>query len=162
MGYDEFDELVAELSARQEPGDTLFVLPQTDSTPQLHPRTGMPPPGTWIKGWRWYFRPDFVLPALLDEWESAPPTWMVVFPSFITPGESGIDALLDFTRERYELRFTVRRHLRSWRGAGLSSVGGRRRMIQLSRRGAALYQMLSLVVALLLLYAVGFLPVCAA
>ena len=107
LGYDEFDELVAELGARQEAGDTLFVLPQTDSTPQLHPRTGMPPPGTWIKGWRWYFRPDFVLPALLDEWESAPPTWMVVFPLFITQGESGIDALLEFTRERYELRFTV-------------------------------------------------------
>ena len=107
LGYDEFDELAAELDARKTAGDTLFILPQTDSTPQLHPRTGMLPPGTWIKGWRWYFRPEFVLPTLLDEWAAAPPTWIVIFPSFIESGESGIDALLEFTRAHYDWRFSV-------------------------------------------------------
>ena len=69
LGYDEFDALVDALNAEKAAGDTLFVLPQTDSTPQLHPRANMLPPGTWIKGWRWYFRPDFVLETLRREWD---------------------------------------------------------------------------------------------
>ena len=74
LAYDEFDPIVAQLLAESAADDTLFVLPETDSTPQLHARTGLLPPGTWIKGWRWYFRPKFVLPALIDEWAEQAPT----------------------------------------------------------------------------------------
>lgn len=107
LGYDEFDELVAQLLQETEVEDTLFVLPETDSSPQLHARTGLLPPGRWIKGWRWYFRPDFVLPALIEDWASQSPAWVVVFPDLIPAGEPGISQLLALVHGNYQLRFTV-------------------------------------------------------
>ena len=107
LAYDEFDDLVYTLKVNKQDGDTLFVLPETDSTPQLHPRTDMMPPGTWIKGWRWYFRPYFVLPTLKRDWENKPPTWVVVFPEIISAGAPGILNLLQIVEERYQLQFTV-------------------------------------------------------
>ncbi len=107
LGYDEFDELAAQLSAASEAGDTLFVLPETDSTPQLHARLGLLPSATWVKGWRWYFRPDFVLPRLLDEWAAQPPTWVVVLPDLMPAGQPGISQLLAIVQRDYELRFSV-------------------------------------------------------
>ena len=107
LAYDEFDPVVAQLLAESVADDTLFVLPETDSTPQLHARTGLLPPGTWIKGWRWYFRPKFVLPALIDEWAEQPPTWVIVFPDMIPAGEPGILQLLEIVLGDYQLRFTV-------------------------------------------------------
>ena len=106
LAYDEFAELVDEWRPRIEPGDTLFVLPETDSTPQLHPLTGMMPPGTWIKGWRWYFRPPFVLSTLTREWEANPPDWIAVFPDFIPAAQPGVQALLAVVEQRYRLAFT--------------------------------------------------------
>ena len=105
LAYDEFEALAAALKAEKAEGDTLFVLPETDSTPQLHPLTGMMPPGIWIKGWRWYFRPEFVLETLQAEWERHPPTWVVVFPELTAAGEPGILALLEMVERRYEWRF---------------------------------------------------------
>ena len=105
LAYDEFRELAADLRARAEPDDTLFVLPETDSTPQLHPLTGMLPPGVWVKGWRWYFEPERVLATLLAEWAQAPPTWLVVFPHLTDAGEPGISHLLDIVEARYTLAF---------------------------------------------------------
>ena len=107
LAYDEFDPVVAQLLAESVAEDTLFVLPETDSTPQLHARTGLLPPGTWIKGWRWYFRPEFVLPTLQDEWAAQPPTWVIVFPDMIPAGEPGILQLLEIVQGDYQLRFTV-------------------------------------------------------
>ena len=89
LAYDEFRQLASQLGERAEAGDTLFVLPETDSTPQLHPLTGMLPPGVWVKGWHWYFKPAGVLDRLTAEWETAPPTWIVVFPSL--PGPASPD-----------------------------------------------------------------------
>ncbi|MCY4537669.1 MAG: hypothetical protein OXE52_05485 [Chloroflexi bacterium] len=107
LGYDEFDEVVAQLLLASEPEETLFVLPETDSTPQLHARTGLLPPGAWIKGWRWYFRPDFVLPALIEEWSRQAPTWVVVFPDMIPAGQPGIAQLLAIVQREHQLQFTV-------------------------------------------------------
>lgn len=107
LAFDEFDELALSLNAEKAEGDTLFVLPETDSTPQLHPRTEMLPPGTWIKGWRWYFRPDFVLETLRVEWETNPPTWVVVFDDHIASGAPGILELLEIVRTRYDMRFSI-------------------------------------------------------
>ena len=105
LAYDEFRELASQISERAAPDDTLFVLPETDSTPQLHPLTGLLPPGAWVKGWRWYFEPTFVLERLTRDWESAPPTWMVVFPYLSASGEPGITALLDIVAARYTSAF---------------------------------------------------------
>ena len=102
LAYDEFRDLAAELKARAQPGDTLFILPEADSTPQLHPLTGMPPPGTWVKGWRWYFQPERVLETLTAEWEAAPPNWIIVFPELARAGEPGIKRLLAIVEARYE------------------------------------------------------------
>ncbi len=105
LAYDEFRELADQLKARAQPGDTLFILPEADSTPQLHPLTGLPPPGTWVKGWRWYFKPERVLNTLRTEWEAAPPDWIIVFPDLVAAGEPGIRHLLDIVDARYELAF---------------------------------------------------------
>ena len=107
LAYDEFDPVVAQVLTESVADDTLFVLPETDSTPQLHARTGLLPPGTWIKGWRWYFRPEFVLPTLEDEWATQAPTWVIVFPYMIPAGEPGILQLLEIVQGDYQLRFTV-------------------------------------------------------
>ena len=107
LAYDEFRELVAELQPLIAPDDTLFVLPETDSTPQLHPMTGMMPPATWIKGWNWYFEPNFVLPTLRDDWDSAPPTWVIVFPDLVASGTPGITDLLARVEAQYSLILTV-------------------------------------------------------
>ena len=106
LAYDEFGGLVDEWRPHIAPGDTLFVLPETDSTPQLHPLTGMMPPGTWVKGWRWYFRPDFVLSTLTEEWDSDPPDWIAVFPDLISGAQPGVQVLLDIVEGRYRLVFT--------------------------------------------------------
>jgi hypothetical protein len=107
LAYDEFRPLVAQLHPNITPDDTLFVLPETDSTPQLHPMTGMMPPPTWVKGWNWYFEPDFVLPTLTSDWDTSPPTWVIVFPDLIASGQPGIDTLMSRVDEAYRLEFTV-------------------------------------------------------
>lgn len=107
LAYDEFRELVAELEPLTEADDTLFVLPETDSTPQLHPMTNMLPPSTWIKGWNWYFEPEFVLPTLRDEWNETSPTWLIIFPDLLASGEPGINVLLEFVESDYALVFSV-------------------------------------------------------
>ncbi len=101
LGYDEFAEVAAVLNERAEAGDTLFVLPETDSSPQLHPLTKMPPPGVWVKGWHWYFRAEGVLDRLKDEWAEEAPTWIVVFPDLILPSEPAILELVAIAEERY-------------------------------------------------------------
>ena len=102
LGNDEFTEIVAELNQRKQAGDSLFVLPETDSTPQLHPLTNMLPPGVWVKGWHWYFRAQGVLDRLKHEWTDNPPTWLVVFPDLIPPGKAAILDLVAIANERYQ------------------------------------------------------------
>lgn len=105
--YDEYRPLVAQIAPLQEPGDTLFVLPQTDSTPQLHPMTGMLPPTTWIKGWRWYFEAPDVVAGLLDEWADMPPTFVVIFPGLLAAGQPGIAPLVEFVEQHYQLSLRI-------------------------------------------------------
>ena len=107
LGYDEFRPLAAALKARAQPDDTLFILPQADSTPQLHPLTGLKPPGTWVKGWRWYFRPPQVLPQLQREWADTPPDWVIVFPELLPAGAPGIYDLLEIVEDNYRLVFST-------------------------------------------------------
>lgn len=102
LGYDEFWPVVAALKPHQQPGDTLFILPEADSTPQLHPMTGLLPPGTWIKGWTWYLEQTGMAERLLAEWEAQPPTFIVVFPALYEGSRPGIDPLLAFTEAHYE------------------------------------------------------------
>lgn len=105
LGHDEFEALAAELKQRKDAVDTLFALPETDSTPQLHPLTDMPAPGLWVKGWRWYFRPERVRQRLAAEWADDPPTWIVVFPALIRADNYGIRDLLAVVEARYERQF---------------------------------------------------------
>ena len=158
LAHDEFAELVARWQPQIQPGDTLFVLPQTDSTPQLHPMTGLPPPGRWIKGWRWYFRPDFVLETLTAEWQADPPTWIAVFPDLIEAGGPGILTLLDIVDADYALQFTsgdIYHHgsAQIYRLPGLIAIS---RMMRLCPRGKITYDLLSLMTLLLCCYGLGF------
>ncbi|MBZ0294854.1 MAG: hypothetical protein K8L99_19995 [Anaerolineae bacterium] len=123
--YDEFRPISDDLQARSQPGDTLFVLPETDSTPQLHPLSELLPPSTWIKGWFWYLAVPDVVENLLDEWAEKPPTYIVYFPDLIAEGEPDINPLVDFMRTHYELvaRFEhITFHgpaaVYQWRGVG--------------------------------------------
>lgn len=104
--YQEFTSISHLLRERSQPGDTLFVLPETDSTPQIHVLSEMIAPGTWVKGWSWYLTSDMV-DQLLTEWAANPPTWIVVFPEMIGEGMPGIEALLEFTESNYIAEFDV-------------------------------------------------------
>lgn len=99
--HDEFAPIAADLRQLAAPGDTLFVLPQTDSTPQLHPLSGLLPPGTWVKGWRWYLAAPGMLDTLLAEWETNPPTYIVYFPELIAEGLPEIAPLVAFMEAYY-------------------------------------------------------------
>ncbi len=101
LGYDEFWPVVEVLTSHREAGDTLFVLPEADSTPQIHPMSGMLPPGTWIKGWRWYIENTGMAERLLEEWKNQPPTFIVVFPELVRAAEPAINPLIAFTQENY-------------------------------------------------------------
>jgi hypothetical protein len=107
FAYEEFAPIVTILQEEKQAGDTLFVLPETDSTPQLHPLSGMLPPQTWIKGWRWYLEPEGILDTLLGEWEAEPPTFFVLFPTLIEGSQPQIDPLTSFVDARYTLVATV-------------------------------------------------------
>lgn len=107
LAYDEFRPLAAQLNERKADGDTLFALPETDSTPQLHPLTDMPAPGFWVKGWRWYFRAERVPRRFSSEWAADPPTWIVVFPALIRDDNIGIQDLLAIVDARYTLQFVA-------------------------------------------------------
>ncbi len=98
-GHDEFIELSDNLQRVARRSDTLFILPQTDSTPQIHSMSGILPPGTWVKGWAWYF--DATRVDLLTEWETRPPRLVVVFPDLLRVGEPGITPLVEFVEDRY-------------------------------------------------------------
>lgn len=100
-GYDEFNALAEELRQQASAGDTLFVLPELDSTPQIHVLAEMMPPGTWVKGWRWYLRAPAVVDTLLREWTITPPTFVVVFPEFADAAQPEIQPLLAFVAARY-------------------------------------------------------------
>lgn len=105
--YDEFDQLTGDLLEIADAGNTLYVLPETDSTPQLHVTTGMLPPGLWVKGWSWYFDAPGITDALLDEWSGTPPDFVVVFPEMLIDGQPGIQVLVDFVEENYRLAQTT-------------------------------------------------------
>jgi len=99
--YDEFRSVVEVLRAVRAPGDTLFILPETDSTPQIHALAEMLPPGLWVKGWAWYLAAPGVVERLLAEWAVTPPDFIVYFPDLIRAGEPGITPLVDFMRAHY-------------------------------------------------------------
>jgi hypothetical protein len=90
-----------------QPGDTLFVLPETDSTPQIHPLSGLLPPGLWIKGWSWYFEVPGIVDLLLAQWATDPPDYVVIFPDLIAVGQPGIQPLIDFVQGQYSAVETV-------------------------------------------------------
>ncbi|NPV66809.1 MAG: hypothetical protein HPY64_06655 [Anaerolineae bacterium] len=99
--HDEFLPLAQELRTISQPGDTLFVLPETDSTPQIHLLTEMLPPGLWVKGWAWYFEAPGVTERLLNEWTQSPPDYVVIFPDLLGAGAPGIVPLVEFVNAKY-------------------------------------------------------------
>jgi hypothetical protein len=105
--FAEFTPLAVQLREMAQPSDSLFVLPETDSTPQLHAMTGLLPPNTWVKGWAWYFEAPNIVNILLAEWENNPPTYVVVFPDLLIVGQPGIQPLIDFTVTHYRSVATV-------------------------------------------------------
>lgn len=106
--YDEFDLLARRLSALSAPGDRLFVLPETDSTPNLHVITGLLPPRTWIKGWRWYLEAPGVIDHLLTEWAQSPPDWVIVFPDLLAESQPEIGSLYQWVIAHCEMVETIK------------------------------------------------------
>ncbi|GAB4574851.1 MAG: hypothetical protein Kow0077_23430 [Anaerolineae bacterium] len=100
-GYSEFVPIVERLRLSGVPGDTLFILPETDSTPQIHAMAEMLPPGLWVKGWEWYLRAPSITDRLLSEWASIPPDFIVYFPELALEQRPAIDMLLQFLYANY-------------------------------------------------------------
>lgn len=103
LGKSEFDDITAWMETHAEPGDSLYVLPASDSTAQLHPLTGLEPPGTWAIGNVYVHAPHFVTDRLLAEWDSTPPTWLIWFPE-MTEELSSVyfQPLIDFMFTDYD------------------------------------------------------------
>ena len=106
LAHDEYATLVDQLNNEISENDTLYILPQTDSTPQLHTLTNLLPPNTWVKGWHWYFEGEGVTNTLLAEWEENAPNYVVIFPDLLEVGEPGITPLVEFVESNYEELFT--------------------------------------------------------
>jgi len=106
-GYDEFAPLVARMAERQSADDTLFILPETDSTPQIHMMTGLLPPGLWVKGWRWYLEAPGVSASVFDAWAIDPPDWIIVFPDLVVVGAPAITPFTAWVSARYRVVDTV-------------------------------------------------------
>ncbi|GAB4569163.1 MAG: hypothetical protein Kow0077_01230 [Anaerolineae bacterium] len=101
LGYDEYQPVSEQLQMLGDSGSTLFVLPETDKTPQIHPQSGMLPSTTWIKGWRWYLTVPGMVDRLISEWQQQPPDFVVVFPDIIGAGMPEIGQLVDFVEAHY-------------------------------------------------------------
>lgn len=83
-------------------GDTIYILPSSDSTAQLHLLTGMLPPGTWAPGNEFLHSDPLVNDRLLTEWSSGPPTWIIWFPELMAGTEPYFQPLLDFLHDHYD------------------------------------------------------------
>lgn len=90
------------LESFSQADDTLFILPETDSTPQLHVLSGLQPPGTWVKGWSWYLRAPNVIDMLVNEWTEQPPNFIVVFPDLLEPSQAEVKRLMTFLNMNYQ------------------------------------------------------------
>jgi len=101
LAYEEYTPIADWLRAHQQAGDTLFVLPETDGTPQLHTMTGLLPPTFWVKGLSSYMAVPGLRDALVDSWRTKPPSYVVVFS--LWEDKPYIKALIDFVVERYEV-----------------------------------------------------------
>ncbi|HMN12035.1 MAG TPA: glycosyltransferase family 39 protein [Bellilinea sp.] len=104
IGASDLKTVSAWLLQREEDGDTMYVLPSSDSTAQLHVLTGMLPPGTWAPGNQFLHSEPFVNERLLAEWFSSPPTWLIWFPGLMAEADSEpyFQPLLDFLHEHYD------------------------------------------------------------
>jgi hypothetical protein len=93
---------VAPLRSLSKPGSTLFVLPEVDSTAQIHVMADMAPPGMWAWGDYWILRAPDVKNNLLFRWAITPPDYMVYFPDQAAEHRPDIDPLVDFMNSHYE------------------------------------------------------------
>ncbi len=104
---DEFKAVAAHLQALADEDSTLYVLPLTDSTPQLHSLSGLLPPGIWVKGWNWYWDAPGVSETLMAEWQDNPPEFVVLFPDLLVEGQPGITPFVDYVVTHYSQLETV-------------------------------------------------------
>jgi hypothetical protein len=98
---DEFGGIASSLQALADDDSTLYVLPLTDSTPQIFSLSGLMPPGTWVKGWSWYWDAPGASETLMGEWQQSPPNFVVMFPDLLVEGEPGILPFVDFVQSHY-------------------------------------------------------------
>ena len=180
---------------RADDGDTLFVLPETDSTPQLHPLTGMIPPGDLGQGLALVFQ------AGARSWRRSSAEWDTMrrlpgssyFPTWCAAGEPGIRGFCSiivagalFASFSNQLRFSTMAKQQWLSSAAAARIGFQNAPPQppfpsllgargprdgvahrppgagvddttVAARQARPTSLLGLIVALLLLYAVGFL-----
>lgn len=104
LGKTEFADLVSTMDKLTQPDDTLYVLPSSDSTAQIHPLTGLTPPGTWLIMNEYFTSKDDIMDDLLAEWHETPPTWIIWFPDMTTEAfpTSG-HPILDFVHDHYHV-----------------------------------------------------------
>jgi hypothetical protein len=84
------------------PEDTLFVLPETDNTPQLHELAGLMPPGTWVPTYPWLLRSGLA-DRLLSEWSTDPPTYIIYFPQLADPIGHDLEPMIHFMEAHYSM-----------------------------------------------------------
>jgi hypothetical protein len=101
--YDEFKSLAPVLRTITRPEDTLFVLPETDNTPQLHEISGLAPPDTWVPGYPWFLRSPGMVGRLLSEWSTRPPTYVIFFPQLADPIGHELEPLVHFMEVHYSM-----------------------------------------------------------
>jgi 4-amino-4-deoxy-L-arabinose transferase-like glycosyltransferase len=99
--HDEFKPLGERLRALADEDDTLYVLPLTDSTPQIFPLADMQPPGIFVKGWSWYWDAEGVTESLLTEFRDAPPDLVVIFRDILQSGQPGVTQFVGLVEANY-------------------------------------------------------------
>lgn len=100
--YDELGTLADRIRLYVKADDTLYVVPELESTAQLHVMTGLLPPRTWAYGNRWLLQSPGMVERLLREWRETPPEVVAYFPRLAAEQGAAITPLVDFVRARYE------------------------------------------------------------
>jgi len=108
LGVNDLQPVVDWLDANSAANDSLFVIPEGDSTSQLHVFANRLPPDTYAILNEVTLLDPQVQNRLLSEWQRTPPDWIVYFPAIAKKAfPASAQPLLDYLDAKYVPLHTI-------------------------------------------------------